>query len=791
MELTQEQKEIGKNFTAQQLTAYNTYRASGDAPDKAFGLTLSAYPIAEVKSDKNIVQKITSIPSEIGKFATSITGGEKILEATGQIIASPFINNLSEQTRTNAQRVQEDLIARINLARSTGDTARVARLSSQLTTLDYGANIQKGFQDNLVTNAEVVGDAVKLASTATGLFAGGAALNATGSLVKAGSLEGLIQGLGFGVGEAIQEETKINEAVEKVLLSGGLGLVGGAVFGKIIPAVGRGTRKLRDYFKKGATDIVPTIPPGGSASGIVVDDIVDEVVGTTNSAKEAVAKGLTEEQFVKGQGKTGIEVRDKTGIKLQDPHTAEYLPVNKDGTITVYHSTTKEGANKIRQDGLLGSKVESGDIYFTTNRNGYGGIGKDKDTVLAFNVDPNKIKFDDVYRGELHLKGNNADIGGIKPIELKTTSQLRTEYQAALKAVENKESLVVSAERNLVNPTISRTASKRGFNDIDSNFIASLDDNQKAFAKKAIELAETAQTDKRALYGSRPIDIVGDNLVNKVTPIKKLSDTFGEKVDEVAKELRGKEVDNSQLITSLQVVLDNQGITLKGGKWDFSNSVYKNTPTIQNELGKAFDSILNLPDDAFQTHIFKKSIDEIVDFGTQGEGLKGTSANILKGLRREADQLLDTNFSTYKLANDNYKVTRDLIEEVEDNLGKNLNKEKAAAKLRAIFSNRETRGNIKNTIAKIDEIAKRFGVDTTDNLLDQALFTEILEDLYGTQAITSLRGEVEKAVGGLRAVVDGIRDPIRGIGNIAGEVIERVSGQTENARRQFLKDIFK
>jgi len=626
MELTQEQKEIGKNFTAQQLTAYNTYRASGDAPDKAFGLTLSAYPIAEVKSDKNIVQKITSIPSEIGKFATSITGGEKILEATGQIIASPFINNLSEQTRTNAQRVQEDLIARINLARSTGDTARVARLSSQLTTLDYGANIQKGFQDNLVTNAEVVGDAVKLASTATGLFAGGAALNATGSLVKAGSLEGLIQGLGFGVGEAIQEETKINEAVEKVLLSGGLGLVGGAVFGKIIPAVGRGTRKLRDYFKKGATDIVPTIPPGGSASGIVVDDVVEEVV---------------------------------------------------------------------------------------------------------------------------------------------------------------------SAERNLVNPTISRTASKRGFNDIDSNFIASLDDNQKAFAKKAIELAETAQTDKRALYGSRPIDIVGDNLVNKVTPIKKLSDTFGEKVDEVAKELRGKEVDNSQLITSLQVVLDNQGITLKGGKWDFSNSVYKNTPTIQNELGKAFDSILNLPDDAFQTHIFKKSIDEIVDFGTQGEGLKGTSANILKGLRREADQLLDTNFSTYKLANDNYKVTRDLIEEVEDNLGKNLNKEKAAAKLRAIFSNRETRGNIKNTIAKIDEIAKRFGVDTTDNLLDQALFTEILEDLYGTQAITSLRGEVEKAVGGLRAVVDGIRDPIRGIGNIAGEVIERVSGQTENARRQFLKDIFK
>lgn len=111
------------------------------------------------------------------------------------------------------------------------------------------------------------------------------------------------------------------------------------------------------------------------------------------------------------------EVRDKIGTKLQDPYTAEYLPTNNDGTITLYHSTTKEGAEKIKQSGIFGSKTEGGDIYFTTNKKGYGGIGKDKDVVLAFNVDPKKVKFDDVYRGELHLKGNNADIGGLKPTD--------------------------------------------------------------------------------------------------------------------------------------------------------------------------------------------------------------------------------------------------------------------------------------------------------------------------------------------------------------------------------------
>jgi len=144
------------------------------------------------------------------------------------------------------------------------------------------------------------------------------------------------------------------------------------------------------------------------------------------SVKKAKAKGQSFEEWKKEQmAKTGVEVKDKTGIKLQDPYTAEYLPINSDGTITVYHSTTKEAAEKIKQSGLIGSRTEGGYIYFTTNKKGYGGIGKGKDTVLAFNINPKKIQFDDVYRGELHLKGNNADIGGIKPIDVKTSSELK------------------------------------------------------------------------------------------------------------------------------------------------------------------------------------------------------------------------------------------------------------------------------------------------------------------------------------------------------------------------------
>lgn len=634
MELTQEQQNIGKSFNKAQLDAYNTFRSGGDDAPTAFALTLQAYPIEGVKTDKTLLQKVASAPAAIGKFATNITGGDKILEATGQVLASPYVDRLSEEARVQGENIANDLISRINTAKANGDIARVNRLSNQLKNVNYGGKISSEFTDNLVTNREVIGDAVKLASTVAGVAAGGANLAGkaftASNLAKAGAIEGAIQGAGFGAGEAVQEAQKIDEAVKNVLLNSALGAGFGAGIGALVPAGGRAASKLRDYFKKGTTS-------------------VDEVVTTPTATTEIIGESTP--------------------------------------TTTV--------------------------------------------------VDE-----------------------------------------------------VVAETPRTIDPTVARTASRRGFDEADADFLASLTNEDKAFARKAIDLTEKAQNDKRALYGSRPIDIVGDNLIKKVAPIREINSTFGKQVDEVAKYLRGQKIDNSSLSNSLQQVLDNQGITLKNGQWDFSNSVYKNIPTIQNELGKAFDSILELPDDAFQTHIFKKSIDEIVNFGTQGEGLKGTSANILKELRREADQLLDANFAEYKNANDNYKITRDLLEEVDDSIGKELTKEKAASKLRAIFSNRETRGNIKNTIAKIDEVAKAYNIQTGDNLLDQALFTEILENLYGTQAITSLRGEVEKAVGGVRTAVDLLRNPLQGAGTIAGNVVEAVAGQTDNARKKFLKDLF-
>ena len=106
--------------------------------------------------------------------------------------------------------------------------------------------------------------------------------------------------------------------------------------------------------------------------------------------------------------------------------------MNPDDTITVYHSTTEEAAKLINKNGIIGPKVEDGFSFFTTNSKGYGGIGAGKNTVLEFHIKPNKLEFDDVFRGELHLKAHNDVIGGLLPTKkLETKAQLEAIWKKA------------------------------------------------------------------------------------------------------------------------------------------------------------------------------------------------------------------------------------------------------------------------------------------------------------------------------------------------------------------------
>lgn len=335
-------------------------------------------------------------------------------------------------------------------------------------------------------------------------------------------------------------------------------------------------------------------------------------------------------------------------------------------------------------------------------------------------------------------------------------------------------------------------AKQQGFDDTDVQFINSMKPQDKIKAQKMIELAEKATKDKRAI--ERPIDIVGDSMTDRIKFIQNKNSIAGKAVDTTAKALKGQRVDATPVREKALSLLEDIGVTPnKNGTPNWSKSIFKKTPELEKKIMKALSDLPAGEMDAYDLHNFKKSIDEVVNYGVGGEGLKGKSASILKAIRASADEVLDTNFKSYNKANTDYKTTRDVLDVANDLFGKKVGivKERGGQLLRSVFSNNTQRQRVMALVEQLDKTAKLYGGKFDDNLIDQALFTEILEDIYGTQATTSLQGQVARAVKGTQKVIAGIRDPLKGAGELLAHGAEKALGVSDENKRKILSALLK
>ncbi len=336
------------------------------------------------------------------------------------------------------------------------------------------------------------------------------------------------------------------------------------------------------------------------------------------------------------------------------------------------------------------------------------------------------------------------------------------------------------------NKTI-QIAKQQGFDDSSIDFMNSMKPEDKLKAQKMIELAEKASVDKRAI--ERPIDVVGDSMTDRIKFIQSKNSVAGKAVDTTAKALKGQMVDATPVKEKALSLLEDIGVTAnKDGTPNWSKSIFKKTPELEKKIMKALSDLPAGEMDAYDLHNFKKSIDEVVNYGVGGEGLKGKSSSILKAIRSSADEVLDGNFVDYNKANTDYKITREVLDSADDLFGKKVGivKERGGQLLRSVFSNNTQRPRVMALIEQLDKTSKAYGGEFTDNLIDQALFTEILEDVYGTQATTSLQGQVGRAVKGTQAVIAGIKDPIKGAGQLLATGAEKVISVSDENKKKIL-----
>jgi hypothetical protein len=89
----------------------------------------------------------------------------------------------------------------------------------------------------------------------------------------------------------------------------------------------------------------------------------------------------------------GNELIDLDGIPI---------PINPDGTITLYHRTTPENAEKIKNTGRFISLENTNEAFFSSKPTGQAeGYG---DAIVAIKIYPNKVRINDAFHGgEVHV----------------------------------------------------------------------------------------------------------------------------------------------------------------------------------------------------------------------------------------------------------------------------------------------------------------------------------------------------------------------------------------------------
>jgi len=105
---------------------------------------------------------------------------------------------------------------------------------------------------------------------------------------------------------------------------------------------------------------------------------------------------------------------DRNAARLEDLD-GRPVPLNSDGTVTLYHRTSKESAQRILDTGTWVSKENEAASYFSSLEHGHAkGHGT---SVVSVKIDPAKVELDDAFRdGEVHVKISNEDLADVQVV---------------------------------------------------------------------------------------------------------------------------------------------------------------------------------------------------------------------------------------------------------------------------------------------------------------------------------------------------------------------------------------
>jgi hypothetical protein len=332
------------------------------------------------------------------------------------------------------------------------------------------------------------------------------------------------------------------------------------------------------------------------------------------------------------------------------------------------------------------------------------------------------------------------------------------------------------------------SAIKQGWKDGTIASIKAASDKDRTAMTKMLNIFKMGEKSDKFRAMNRPADILGDTVQARVDFLANANQQAGKAIDRIAQtRLRGQSVDYDTPVNSfldelatlgVRVELDENGVAkaiLQGSDIQGDKAAQRILNTVLERL-----STVKAPD-AYGVHTAKRFIDTQVNYGKKNlaNPLTAQAERALKNLRRNLNQSLGDAFPVYKAANEKYADTITALDDLQKAAGTqidfdspNANKALGTA-MRKLTSNYGTRANLIDSLDQANQVATKYGMKLDDDIVNQLIFVNELDRMFGAAADTSLKGQMSQA---LETGVEIAR------GNAAQRAMELVAEKAKNLR---------
>lgn len=313
----------------------------------------------------------------------------------------------------------------------------------------------------------------------------------------------------------------------------------------------------------------------------------------------------------------------------------------------------------------------------------------------------------------------------------------------------------------VVPDNLANEAIKQGWKDGTIASIKTASDADKTKMQQMLNIFKMGEKREKFRAMNRPADILGKSVDSRVQFLVNTKNQAGKEIDQIAQtQLKGQPINYDPAINSfiddlnqlgVQVVMDDKGVA----KAVLTGSDIQGDKAAQRILNATLErlSTTKAPD-AYGLHTAKRFIDTQVSYGKKSlaSPLTAQAERTLKNLRKNLNQTLGDQFDNYRVANTKYADSITALDDMQKAAGTKLdfdspNADKAfGTAMRKLLSNYGSRANMIDALDEVNKISAKYGMKIDDDIINQVIFTNELDRMFGAAADTSLKGQMAQSL---------------------------------------------